>query len=222
MSRPAGNKSAPKSGSPMLAGILVGMVVGVALSAGMAWFILKSPSPFVNKDIDIKPTVEIAKRLVETTLKPKTSSTPGVEVNSPSPAGASGASGAAETKPRFEFYKVLTDTNSEAAPKSAEARPADKISESKPSTEARPADKNPEGKLSTKYLQAGAFSSAADAENLKATLAMKGLEANVQTVTLPDKGEIHRVRVGPFQSEQEVSSARGTLKLNGLEARPVH
>jgi cell division protein FtsN len=53
-------------------------------------------------------------------------------------------------------------------------------------------------------------------------LAMKGLEANVQSVTLPGKGEIHRVRVGPFQSDQEMTNARGTLKLNGLDASPVH
>jgi len=47
MSRNVGNKSAAprKGGSPLLTGILVGMVAGVGLAAGLAWFILKSPSP---------------------------------------------------------------------------------------------------------------------------------------------------------------------------------
>lgn len=211
MSRAAGNKSTAgkKNGSPMLAGILVGMVVGVALAAGMAWFILKSPSPFVNKDIDVKPSVEIAKQLVETPAaaiaKPKVDAS-AAKVDVSGASGVEAASGVAEAKPRFEFYKVLTDktdATADASPKSAES------------------PKAAESKSVSKYLQAGAFSNAADAENLKAALAMKGLEANVQTVNLPGKGEIHRVRVGPFQSEQEVTSARATLKQNGLEATPV-
>lgn len=193
MSRDTGNKPAKKSGSQLLAGILVGMVVGVALAAGMAWFILKSPSPFVNKEapvssLPVKPAAEIASP---------------AEVVKPRPA-LSAASGVEEAKPRFEFYKVLTDkpdTSTEVPPK--------------------PAEKPAESKSAARYLQAGAFSSAVDAENLKANLAMKGLEASVQAVTIPGKGEMHRVRVGPFQSEQEMTSARGTLKLNGLDATQV-
>lgn len=197
MSRPTSNKSAApkKGGSPMLLGILLGMIFGVALAAGLAWYLLKSPSPFVNKEQVVKPLVE--------TIKPD------VEVARPKAVPATTAvSGVEEAKPRFEFYKVLTDKPDAAAdtqPKSAE-KP--KAAESRPSPKPT-------------YLQAGAFSNAADAENLKAMLAMKGLEASVQTVTIPGRGEMHRVRVGPFQSEQEMTSARGTLKLNGLEATPV-
>ena len=202
MSKPTGNKSAAqgKSGSPMLMGILVGMIVGVALAAGMAWFILKSPSPFVNKEQGVKPIVETLKPAAETVR-------PDVVVNQPKPA-VTGASGVEEAKPRFEFYKVLTDkqdTSADLPPKAAEKPRA---SEAKPASAPR-------------YLQAASFSNAADAENLKASLAMKGLDASVQTVSIPGKGEMHRVRVGPFQNEQEMNSARGTLKLNGLDATPT-
>lgn len=197
MSREAGSKSAAskKSGSQLLMGILVGMVVGVALAAGLAWFILKSPSPFVNKEQPVKSSMEAVKPVVETDRHATEVVKPHVD------AGVTGASGVEEAKPRFEFYKVLTDKTDAA-------------------TEA-PA-KSAESKSVTKYLQAGAFSSASDAENLKASLAMKGLEASVQTVVIPGKGEMHRVRVGPFLTEQEMTSARGTLKLNGLDATPVH
>ncbi len=194
MSRVAGSKSATpkKNGNPMLMGILVGMIVGVALAAGLAWFILKSPSPFVNKE-------QVAK--VETVKSAAEVAKPRVEV------AVAGASGVEEAKPRFEFYKVLTDkpdATADAQPKSAE--------------KAKPA----ESKSAPKYLQAGSFANASDAENLKASLAMKGLEASVQTVTIPGKGEMNRVRVGPFQSEQEMTAARATLKLNGLDATPAH
>ncbi|MFA6971124.1 MAG: SPOR domain-containing protein [Gallionella sp.] len=202
MSKVAGNKSAApkKSGSPMLAGILVGMVFGVALAAVLAWFILKSPSPFVNKE-QAKPLVETVKQAVEIAK-------PVVDVVRPRvDAEVTGASGVEEAKPRFEFYKVLTDKQ-DATP---EAPPKPVVEKAKPA----------ESKSAPKYLQAGSFVNASDAENLKASLAMKGLEASVLTVDIPGKGEMHRVRVGPFQSEQEMSSARGTLKLNGLDATPA-
>lgn len=175
----------------MLMGILVGMIVGVAMAAGLAWFILRSPSPFVNKQ---QSTVETVK--------------PDIAVVKPKAAPAA-ASGVDEAKPRFEFYKVLTDKPGATGDTQPVAADKAKVEENKPSPK-------------TTYLQAGAFSNAADAENLKATLAMKGLEASIQTVSVPGRGEMHRVRVGPFQTEQEVTSARGTLKLNGLEATPTH
>ncbi len=179
----------------MLMGILLGMIAGVALAAVLAWFILKSPSPFVNKEQVVKPSAEAVKPFVET-AQPRVDAavTPDGE----------------EAKPRFEFYKVLTDKQDatvDTPPKSAE----------KPQTAA---SKPPVSPKET-YLQAGAFTNVADAENLKATLAMKGLEAEIQTVTIPGKGERHRVRLGPFQNEQEMTSVRGTLKLNGMEATPT-
>jgi cell division protein FtsN len=144
MSRPTSNNSAApkKGGSPMLLGILLGMIFGVALAAGLAWYLLKSPSPFVSKEQVVKPLVETIKPDVEvarTKAAPETTAASGVE----------------EAKPRFEFYKVLTDkpdTAADTAPKPSE----------KPKTaESRPSPKST-------YLQAGAFSNAADAENLKA------------------------------------------------------
>lgn len=199
MSKATSNKPAApkKSGSPMLMGILVGMIVGVALAAGLAWFILKSPSPFVSKEQ--KPSVEIIKPMVQA---------PTVEVARPK-VDTAAASGVEEAKPRFEFYKVLTDKQDAAA--DAPPKPAEKV---------KTADVK--SAVTAKYLQAGSFANAADAENLKATLAMKGMDASVQKVFIPGRGEMHRVRVGPFQNEQDMNSVRGTLKLNGLDATPVH
>ncbi|MFA6204371.1 MAG: SPOR domain-containing protein [Gallionella sp.] len=195
MSKVTGSKpsSPKKSGSPLLAGILMGMVVGVALAAGLAWFILKSPSPFVNKEVATRPAAEVS---IVDVARPE-SVKPKVDV--------AAVSSVDEAKPRFEFYKVLTDKPDAA---DAQLKPAEK-------------PKAEEFKAVPKFLQAGSFASATDAENLKATLAMKGMEASVQKVTIPGRGEMHRVRIGPFTSEQELNSARGTLKLNGLDATPA-
>jgi cell division protein FtsN len=73
------------------------------------------------------------------------------------------------------------------------------------------------GERETFFLQAGAFQNAPDADNLKARLALLGIEATIQTATLPDKGVWHRVRIGPYGSIEELNRARETLKQNGYD-----
>ncbi len=198
MSRNVSNKSGSprKGGSPLLTGILVGMVVGVGLAAGLAWFILKSPSPFVNKEQPVvaeKPLAEAAKPARAPVAKPA----------EPSAASAPTASGVGEAKPRFEFYKVLTDKPDATPPVKAADKPA------------VPAVKE------IYYLQAASFSNPDDAEKLKAKLTLLGMEVTVLTATIPDKGVWYRVRVGPYKGAAEMNNARGTLKQNGVDATPM-
>ncbi|MDO8811440.1 MAG: SPOR domain-containing protein [Gallionella sp.] len=206
MSKNTGNKPAAprKGGSPLLTGILVGMVIGVGMAAGLAWYITKSPSPFVQKEqVVVKPPVVAAKPAAPA----------GAAVPDGQPATA--ASGVSEGKPRFEFYKVLTDKQD--ATIAAPAKPTDKLQPIKPRIEG--------GKQAISepyFLQAGSFSNADDAEKHKAKLAMLGIEAGIQTVTIPDKGVWHRVRSGPYKNAGEMNSARILLKQNGVDATPTH
>jgi len=71
------------------------------------------------------------------------------------------------------------------------------------------------------YLQAGAFQKSADADNLKAKLALAGLEARVQEVAIPDKGVMHRVRLGPFATTADMNRARSQLAQSGIQATVV-
>lgn len=194
MSRNAGNKSTPprKGGSPLLTGILVGMVIGVGLAAGLAWYLMKSPSPFVQKE-QAKPPQEEARPAAPAVNTAGTSAAP--------------ASGVAEAKPRFEFYKVLTDKQ--------EASPGKPAASKTPAPESKPASGEPQ------FLQAGAFANADDAEKLKAKLAFLGVEANIQVATIPDKGVWHRVRLGPYKSAEELNRVQILLKQNGVAATPV-
>lgn len=73
----------------------------------------------------------------------------------------------------------------------------------------------------TYFLQAGSFPNAVDADNLKAKLAILGIEASVQVVTVPDKGVWHRVHVGPYKGREEVKNALAILKQNGISATPM-
>jgi len=71
------------------------------------------------------------------------------------------------------------------------------------------------------YLQAGAFQRSADADNLKARLALAGLEAQIQTATLPDSSIWHRVRLGPYSNGQDLDKAKVALKENKIDATVI-
>lgn len=73
----------------------------------------------------------------------------------------------------------------------------------------------------TFFLQAGSFQQAPDAEQMKARLALLGLEAQIQTRTIPDKGVWHRVRVGPYTDVDEVNRVRSVLQQNNIESALV-
>ena len=108
-------------------------------------------------------------------------------------------------KPRFEFYKILPGKQ-EPAPDSQAANSPDE-------TQPQPAEQF--------YLQAGAFQKTADADNLKAKLALMGVEASVQDVTLPEKGTLHRVRTGPYATPAEMNQVRTLMAQNGVQATVI-
>ena len=205
MARNSSTRSAPpRKGSSLLAGIIFGMVLGLAIAAGVAWYILKTPNPFVNKES------REAVRLAPDAAKP-----PPARVSA-----TAAASGVSESKPRFEFYKVLTDKQDATVP-------AQKGNDQAGATENKPVPtqtKQPAEKTAGKesyFLQAGAFPAADDADKLKAKLAMLGMEASIQTVTIPDRGVWHRVRLGPYKGADEMNKTLAVLKQNGVNATPM-
>lgn len=60
-------------------------------------------------------------------------------------------------------------------------------------------------------LQAGSFTSYADADRRRAELAMQGIESNIQRVTIDDK-VYHRVRIGPIDDLRELNILRSRLR----------
>ena len=110
-------------------------------------------------------------------------------------------------RPRFDFYKILpgqeepvTDRDLRAA-----AKAPDKAGAAK----------------DVYFVQAGAFQNPADADNLKARLALIGLVSSVEPASLPDRGTWYRVRLGPYSQLEEINRVRSTLAQNGVEASLV-
>jgi cell division protein FtsN len=215
MSKGTKSSGTGSSGS-LIAGIMLGMVLGLAAAGGVAWYIIKkNPASFENKEHKESPK-------------------PGQENNgmsnqpsAPTPAAASSpaaTSGVTATVPKqhFEFYKVLTDK-----PESNQKN-TDKSAASTKETHSEPPKKQtkplPPSNATKEifYVQAGSFPNEDDAEKLKAKLALLGLEASLQTAVIPDRGIFHRVRLGPFNTNNETNKTLETLKQNGIaNATPI-
>jgi cell division protein FtsN len=65
-------------------------------------------------------------------------------------------------------------------------------------------------------LQAGSFTSLADADRLQASLALLGVESRIQRVTIDDD-IFHRVRVGPIRDLDQLNRIRAQMRSARLE-----
>ena len=190
--------------NPLFMGIIIGLLLGILLALGIALYLNRSASPFVEKTrpVDAMPAI-----------------TPRADTNKPATSGAQGKDG---EKPRFEFYQILPG---EKDPSAASKKSADGVGNRSAAPASAPTPKpsaapGAAGK-DTYFLQAGAFQSESDAENMKAKIAFAGMEANVRSVNLADKGTLYRVRLGPYKSLEEVNRVKATLSQNGINAAVV-
>jgi cell division protein FtsN len=67
------------------------------------------------------------------------------------------------------------------------------------------------------YLQAGSFRNHADADRVRALIALQGVESKIQKVTI-DKDTWHRVRVGPITNLQRLEETRSKLRQAQIDA----
>ena len=136
--------------------------------------------------------------------KPRTQDKP-LAIDQKTPEAAKAAK--AEEKPRFDFYQILPGKE-------------EQVTERQVREAAKQAAK-PGAPKESYFLQAGSFPNPADADNLKARLALMGIEANVEPANLAGKGVWYRVRLGPFTRVDEINRVRQQLTQNGVDASLV-
>ena len=189
--KPAPQRSSNK-GSPFFSGLLVGLLLGVGASLAVTMYLKGADSPFADKKIGA-PKLTALEHDVPSEKLPK--ATKATENALPQAENSDGP------KPdnKFDFYTILPETESTV-------------------TEQEIKNTEKSVKKDSYFLQVGAFPDEADADNMKAKLALQGFEAVVQTATIPEKGVWHRVRVGPLNDVDQINKVRSELTTSGFNA----
>ncbi len=109
-------------------------------------------------------------------------------------------------KPRFDFYTILPEMEVVVPDPVEESDSKVAITNGVVEDTAKPADT-----VAGYMLQMGSFRNYADADRLKASLALVGIQAEIQRVSIKGGDVYHRVRSGPYDRAQ-VNSLRAKLK----------
>lgn len=123
--------------------------------------------------------------------------------------------------PHFEFYTLLPETEV-AVPKprqllsQPQSIPQPKV-KATPSPKTKPVSS--EIPAEVYVLQAGSFRNYAQANRRKAKLALMGIEADIQTVTIDSSKTWHRVRIGPITDLSRLRQIRQQLHEKQIESQ---
>jgi len=183
-----------KQGGNFVIGLFVGLLVGLAIALGVAFYLNKTPLPFLGKP---KPAA----------IKDDKAA-PGEAPKAVAGMPQGGAKGADKDRPKFDFYKILPGGE-------------EPVSEKELKEAAKAGKGQPEAARGVFFIQAGSFQNPADADNQKAKIAILGFESNVEPTALPDKGTWYRVRMGPYTGLEDVNRVRRVLSQNGIDANLV-
>jgi cell division protein FtsN len=203
-----------KQGWPAWIWLCLGVLLGLGLSA---LILIKDWAPMLRKKNLPQPNPEAT--------APKESEQAVAEDAGKKPA---------PPKKTYDFYSVLPEMevvipDAELSAKAraeqqrqqqqaAQAQAAGTAANAAPATTATPAAAAEAG---ARYvLMAGSYAEARAADEAKAKLALLGIVAKVQSITINGK-TWNRVIVGPYSNASETEAAKATLAENGVKAIPM-
>lgn len=220
-----------------LVGIFVGLILGALVAAGIALYFTSS-SPFPKSKPDDKPApapqpprpASGEPIALPGKAGDKPVEKPRFDFYNVLPKGSDALPAPEKPEETTEVIKPEKTDKPEKIDKADKPKPAKPDEAGKPARDEK-ADKTKDDAERAKaeaalldkplapekfYLQAGAFEDPSEADNLKARLALMGVEASVQKVDVPEKGTLHRVRVGPYMGQEAMSKAREQLTASGI------
>jgi len=191
-----------------LLGVFIGLVLGIALAAAVGLYVTGGWKAYQQQVAGNRTTNDSREPLKTAKADPD--------------------------KPRFDFYKILPggeEAKSAAKPTPPDRAMADKAA-GRPSPDQAPVEKSKAGESVASvdagakaperfWLQAGSFTTEADAENLRARLALAGWEAQMQQGQLADKATRYRVRLGPYDNVNELNRVKGELARRGFDVAVI-
>lgn len=110
-------------------------------------------------------------------------------------------------KDRFTFYEILKNQEVVLPPDAAKAAQPPKPL----STNAAPGG-------GSYIIQVASYRAQTEAEKQKAQLALLGIEARIESVTIDGKDTFYRVRIGPERDWARVQATMTRLDANGIQA----
>ena len=137
---------------------------------------------------DHRPDAQIARLAKPDKKKSRGNEVPGAETAD---------SGAEEPAKSYDFYDMLPKFEVVVPEKEKDVRPDIKSV--------------PETRRGTYVLQAGSYKNFADADRVRAKLALQGVESKVQKVSV-DNDTWHRIRIGPISKLDELNRLRQILR----------
>ena len=135
---------------------------------------------------------------------------PGLQPPAPRPQATRQPEAEPANRPRFDFYTIL--------PEMEVVVPKDEPTTAPPPQRDTPSPEPSAAARESYILQVGSFRRHSDADRLKARLALMGIEASIQKVTIDNKDTYHRVRSGPYRNRQDLDRVRSQLKREGIES----
>jgi cell division protein FtsN len=169
-------------------GILIGVLIGLAGAAAVAVWVGRS-NPFTEHPTTSNTAVSAPAQSSDAqVVDPVSHALP------------------AQAGQHYDFYKILPG-NDASGTHPDNTQPATPASGQVANTDAK-----------TSWLQAGTFADPQKADDMKAQLALMGLEANIETLDLPGKGSEYRVRLGPYNAT-ELATTQANLAQNHIDTK---
>lgn len=218
-----------------LLGVFIGMIVGLGMAASVAYWLMKNnpalPMPSLSRDA--QEAVRDNGKVAKSDERPRFDFykiLPGVEEPKVQPRPEHGDRAVVDqAKDRSQNPSTNAATKvdaGQAKPASADAArslAADALKAAVIEAGKSAAADTRTAKVNDRFwLQAGSFSTAPDAENLRARLALAGWEASVQEGALPDKSVRYRVRLGPYDNTDELTRMKSELAKRGFDVAVIH
>ena len=209
-------KQKSSGGGSTLYGVLAGLLIGLIAAVAVAFYVIKSPMPFVDK----------ASRSPEASSKvdPRNAPDPNAglggrgtgPVTEPSapdqPTGETAATSSSRAAPAPDALGALIATltpapsTQQTQPRPTarpEPAPAAPVASTAPSSATPPAG-------GPYFLQVGSFRVLEDAEALRAKILLMGMSVEIQRAEVNGL-QVNRVRVGPFARIDDMNQTRTRL-----------
>lgn len=161
---------------------IIGLLLGIAIAGGVAYYLNKAQNPFVNKGLtNVAASQPISSSNNNNASSAPLELAPGSKMQiapSPEPQASAVPKNNASAA-NYDFYDVLQGKK-----------------------DIRPAASQPKAQTSAYYVQAGAFSDPNLANNMKAKLALLGFSAKI-VASEENNTVINKVLLGPFNSSAQ-------------------